>query len=75
MRGRNSDVRKVLRPTLIENTRQRAFEIGQRLGACIECGQRIDQHDLPVQPREVIAEERAHHDVLVGFIAPPHHRP
>ena len=59
----------------IENAGQRGFEIVQRFRPGIERGERIDQHDLPVEPGKMVAEERAHHDVLVGFIAPPHHRP
>ena len=30
----------------------------------------IDQHDLPVEPGEMVAEERPHHDVAIGLVAP-----
>ena len=42
-------------------------------GAGIERLQRVDQHDLPVEPRDVLAEERLHHMRLVGLVAPLHH--
>ena len=59
----------------VENAGQRGFEIVQRLGAGVERGERIDQHDLAIEPGKMIAEERPHHDVLVGLVAPHHHRP
>ena len=62
-------------PETIENARQRRLEIVQGFRSGVERRQRIDQHDLPVQPREMVAEKRADHHVLVGLVAPPHHRP
>ena len=62
-------------PEAIENSGQRRLEIVQRFRSGIERRQRIDQHDLAIEPREMIAEERPHHDVLVGLVAPDHHRP
>ena len=62
-------------PEAIENSGKRGFEIVQRFRSGVERRERIDQHDLAIQPREMIAEERAHHHVLVGLVAPHHHRP
>ena len=62
-------------PEAIENAGERRFEIVQRFRSGVEGGERIDQHDLAIEPREMIAEERPHHDVLVGLVTPPHHRP
>ena len=36
--------------------------------------ERVDQHDLPVEPAEMIAEERPHDMGLVGLVAARHHR-
>ena len=36
--------------------------------------QRVDENDLAVEPREMIAEERAHDRVLIGGVAAGHHR-
>ena len=52
-----------------------AFEVVHAPRAGVEGRERIDQHDLAVEPREMIAEERPHHHVLVGLVAPLHHRP
>ncbi len=49
------------------------FQIFQRLRPAIDGLQRVDQHDLAVEPGEVIAEEGAHHDRLVGFETALHH--
>ncbi len=45
---------------------------GSRPG--IERLQRVDQHDLAIEPRDVLAKERLHHVCLVGFVASLHHR-
>ena len=60
-------------PEAGEDVGQRRLEIGDRGRAGIERAQRIDQHDLPVEPREVVAEEGADDDVLVGLVAPLQH--
>ena len=39
----------------------------------IQRRQHVDQHDLPVEPGEMIAEERLHDMRLVGLVAPLHH--
>ena len=44
----------------------RARRSATRVGAGVERGQHIDQHDLPVEPGEVVAEERLHHMRLIG---------
>ena len=50
-----------------------AFEIGDRGLAAVQRGKHVDQHDLAVEPREMIAEERPHHMGLIGLVAPLHH--
>ena len=37
-------------PETFENSRQRRFEIMQRLRPGVKCCQRIDQHDLAIEP-------------------------
>src|SRR5690606_14691531 len=44
------------------------FEIAHRSGPGIERAQRVDKHDLPIQPREVVAEEGADDPILVGLV-------
>ena len=77
MRGRNSDERNERRPTskAVVDRAQRGLQVVQRVRPGIERGQRIDQHDLPVEPRKMIAEERPHQRGHVGVVAPLHHRP
>ena len=58
-----------------EDRRERVFEVVQRRRSGIERRKGIDQHDLPVEPREVLAEERPHHRALIGLEAPLHHGP
>ncbi len=53
---------------------ERVLEVAQRRGTGIQRGQRVDQHDLAVEPGEMIAEERAHHMRLIGLVAALHHR-
>ena len=53
---------------------QRVFEVAQRGRAGIERRQRVDEHDLPVEPGEMVAKERPHHMRLIGLVAPLHHR-
>ncbi len=52
---------------------ERGFEIGHRIRAGIERGQHVDQHDLAVEPGEMIAEERPHHARDIGVVAARHH--
>ena len=77
MRGRNSvlDERRAAGAERAEDRGERAFEILHGVGAGVEGRERIDQHDLAVEPREMLAIERPHHHVLVGLVAPLHHRP
>ncbi len=58
-----------------ENVGERAFKVMHRMRPGIECGKRVDQHELAVEPLEMIDKERPHHEILVGLVAPPHHRP
>ena len=53
---------------------QRVFEIAHRRRAGIQRRQRVDEHDLPVEPREMIAKEGTHDMRLIGLVAPLHHR-
>ena len=53
---------------------QRVLEIGERGRAGVERGERVDQHDLPVEPGEMIAKERPHDMRLIGLVAARHHR-
>ena len=46
-----------------------------RAGSGIESLHRVDQHDLPVEPGDVLAEKRLHHMRLVRLVAPLHHAP
>ena len=62
-------------PEAIQNARERRFEVVQRFRSGVEGRERIDQHDLAIEPGEMIAEERTHHDVFVSLVAPSHHRP
>ena len=50
------------------------LEVAQRRRSGIERGQRVHQHDLPVEPGEMVAEERFDHMALVGLVAALHHR-
>ena len=49
------------RPEGGEHVGQRGFEIAHRGRAGVQRRQHVDQHDLPIEPREMIAEERLHH--------------
>jgi hypothetical protein len=62
-------------PEAIENSGQRRLEVDEGLRPRVERGEGIDQNHLAVKPGKMIPEERANHDVLVGLIAPAHHRP
>ena len=62
-------------PEAIQNAGKGGFEIVQCFRPGVEGRERIDQHDLPIEPGDVIAKKRPHHDVLVGLVAPLHHRP
>ena len=55
-----------------ERLAERRLEIGKRCRAGIERRQRVDEHDLPVEPGEMLAEERHHHDPLIGLEALRH---
>ena len=59
----------------IENSGKRRFEIIYGFRSRIEGGECIDQHNLAVEPRKVIAKKRPNHEVFVGLVASPHHRP
>ena len=76
MRGRNSALAIVgaAGAERGEDRGERAFEIVHGVGPGVERRERIDQHDLAVEPREMLAKERPHHHVLVGLVAPLHHR-
>ena len=56
-----------------EHVGERRFEVAQRRRPGIQRGQHVDQDDLPVEPGEMVAEERLHDMRLVGLVAPLHH--
>ena len=62
-------------PEAVEDRDHRILQVAHRLRPGVERGEQIDQHDLAVKPREMLAEERPHHDVAIGIVAPAHHRP
>ncbi len=53
---------------------ERGLEIAQRRRAGIQRAEQVDQHDLPVETGEMVAEERPHDMGLIGLVAPLHHR-
>ena len=53
---------------------ERVLEIGERGGTGVERRKGVDQHDLPVEPGEMVAKERPHHMRLIGLVAARHHR-
>ncbi len=53
---------------------QRVLEVAHRRRAGVQRGQRVDQHDLAIEPGEMVAEERLDHVGLVGLVAALHHR-
>ena len=53
---------------------QRVLEIAERGRAGVERGERVDQHDLPIEPGEMIAKERPDDMRLIGLVAARHHR-
>ena len=52
---------------------QRILEILDRSGAGIECGERVDEDDLPIEPGEMIAKEWPRHVGLIGLVTARHH--
>ncbi len=52
-----------------------AAQILHRLRALMDRPQHIDQHDLPVDPGEMVAKERLHDARFVGVVAPLHLAP
>ena len=51
-------------PEAFEDLGHGALEIGDRGLAAVQGREHVDQHDLPVEPREMIAEEGPHHVLL-----------
>ena len=76
MRGANRLDHRLFRsgPEAFEDLGHGALEIGDRGLATVQRREHVDEHDLPVEPREMIAEEGPHHVRLIRFIAPFHHR-
>ena len=52
-----------------------ALEIGHGGLTAVQRREHVDQHDLAIEPREMIAEEGPHHMRFIGLVAPLHHRP
>ena len=73
-RGRMADSQVLAPgPEAPEDRLHAVLQIGQRAGAGVDGGQRVDQHDLPVEAGEVVAEERLHHVRLVALEAARQH--
>ena len=67
MRGANSARQRIAPDTeAVEDRGHRAFQIAHRGRAGIERRQYIDQHDLAIQAREMIAVEWPHDGLAVG---------
>ena len=60
------------RPETGEDLRQRTLEVGHGAGTGVQRLQGVDQHDLAVEPGDMLAEERLHHMRFVGLVAPLH---
>jgi hypothetical protein len=56
-----------------EHVGQRRLEVGDRRRPGIEGREHVDEHDLPVEPGEMVEEERPHHMGDIGVVAPFHH--
>ena len=50
-----------------------ALQVGERAGAGVDGRERVDQHDLPVEPGEVVAEEGLDDVGLVALEAARQH--
>jgi len=55
------------RPERLQNFAQRLAQIIDRGGAVIQRRHQIDQHDLPVERREMIAKKGFHDAALISF--------
>ena len=62
-------------PEAFEDLGHGAFEVGNGGLPAIQRGKNVDEHDLTVEPCEMIAEEGSHHMGLIGLVTPLHHRP
>src|SRR5262245_61108496 len=60
-------------PEAGEHALERALQIAERAWPGVDGGERVDEHDLPVEPGEVVAEERLHHVRLVALEAAGEH--
>ena len=60
-------------PERLEHGCERALQIRRRLRAAVERAEHVDEHDLPVEPAEVIAKERPHDMLHVAVVAARHH--
>ena len=61
-------------PEAGEDVGQRVLQVLYGGGPGIERGERIDQHDLPVEPGEMAIEEGLHDGGDIGLVAPLHQR-
>ena len=70
-----SAVSQVLEP--VRNTAQHgiecALQVGDGLAAVVQGAEHVDEHDLAVEPAEMIAEERPHDVRLIALEAARHH--
>ena len=61
-------------PEALQHGGHGAFEIGKGRRTGIQGRQHVHEHDLPVEPGEMIAEKRPDHMRLIGLVAARHHR-
>ena len=52
---------------------ERTLQVDDGVAALVERAEHVDEHDLPVEPAEVVAKERPHDVRLVALEAPRHH--
>ena len=52
---------------------ERALQVDDGVAALVERPEHVDEHDLPVEAAEVVAEERPHDVRLIALEAPRHH--
>ena len=53
-----------------EDLGHRGAQVLDRARPVVDGAERVDQHHLPVEPGEMVAEERRDHHALVGLEAP-----
>ena len=76
IRGRNRVESRFDRPGAKgeQHVRHGVLQVSDRGRPGIQRRKGIDEHDLPIEPGEVIAKERLHHMGFIRLVAPFHHR-